>query len=87
MFKITTHDADWLVVSQRYLGDLQSLPAERLSHTDALVTVSKGSTLNMKFGFLTIQMWGSSHGPFALLNKSDLGSRSLRVSHNPCLNI
>lgn len=48
MFKITTHDADWLVVSQRYLGDLQSLPAERLSHTDALVTVSKGSTLNNK---------------------------------------
>lgn len=43
MFKITTHDADWLVVSQRYLGDLQSLPAERLSHTDALVTVRKDS--------------------------------------------
>nr|Q15FB6.1 RecName: Full=Cytochrome P450 monooxygenase ltmJ; AltName: Full=Lolitrem B biosynthesis cluster 3 protein J [Epichloe festucae var. lolii]ABF20221.1 P450 monooxygenase [Epichloe festucae var. lolii]AFO85405.1 P450 monooxygenase [Epichloe festucae] len=61
MFKITTNDADWLVLSQRYLDDLQSLPAERLSHTDALVT-----------------MWGSSHSPFALLNKSDLSSRALR---------
>nr|BBD84646.1 putative cytochrome P450 [Cordana terrestris] len=61
IFKITTHDADWLIIPKRYLDDLQSLPVERLSVTDALVT-----------------MWGSDHGPFALLKKSDLGTRALR---------
>lgn len=75
MFRITTHDADWLVVSKRYLGDLQSLPAERLSHTDALVTVRQHATFLPRFDRTSTDSWyefadvGQQPWPFCIADE------------------
>lgn len=86
MYKISRHGGDVVVLSRKYIDELQNAPLERLSSIKGLIKartllpfIASKLQLLIAFG----QNFGGRYSGIDLLAESDIGTRALQVRNAP----
>ena len=81
MYKISRLDGDLVVLSRKYVDELQNIPSEQLSSIKGLIKVSSVRSTGRPRRTLLIgsQNFGGSYSGIGLLSESDIGTRAIQV--------